>query len=222
MPRFRDRRDAGQQLAEVLRVYARSSEAIVLGLPRGGVPVAYEIAMRLELPLDVFVVRKLGVPGHEELAFGAIASSGVQVLHQETVDVLGISPAVVERVAAAERLELDRRERLYRAGLPPLRLENRMVILVDDGLATGATMAAAVAGVRAGDPREVVVAVPVASREAVADLDRVADACIALQRPVPFLSVGAHYERFDQTSDDEVRALLAAAHERPLGAKAAQ
>ena len=214
LSRFPDRREAGRQLASALQTMVGKPRVLVLALPRGGVPVAYEVAMTLGAPLDVFVVRKLGVPGHEELAMGAIAQGGVRVLNREVIEPLGIPGSVIDRVAAAEGAELARRERTYRGGAPAPELADRTVLLVDDGLATGATMAAAVAGVRAHEPRRIIVAVPVASREAMAMLREVADECVSVLTPPNFGGVGQWYEDFSQTSDDEVRSLLDAARHR--------
>jgi predicted phosphoribosyltransferase len=213
IPRFRDRREAGQRLARALRL-PPGVPVQVLALPRGGVPVAYEVALALGAPLGVFVVRKLGVPGHEELAMGAIAEGGFRVLNEDVISELGIPPATVDRVTASEAAELTRRERLYRGGLPTPDLGGKTVLLVDDGLATGSTMMAAVAAVRARAPASIIVAVPVASTDAVAALRRTADGCIALSTPRWFGGVGEWYADFRQTSDDEVRALLQAAGER--------
>jgi predicted phosphoribosyltransferase len=183
-------------------------DSIVLGLPRGGVPVAFEVGRALESPLDIIVVRKLGVPWQPELAMGAIASGGVRVLDEELIRREGISPEDVEAVAAREKQEAERREQLYRAGRPALELRNRTVILVDDGLATGSTMRAAVKCVKSLQPSAVIVAVPVASRQACAYLRHVADECVCLAVPEPFGAVGEWYQDFRQTSDAEVRELL--------------
>lgn len=211
--RFRDRCDAGRQLARALKL-PPGAAIQVLALPRGGVPVAYEVALALDAPLDVFVVRKLGVPGHEELAMGAIAEGGFRVLNGDVIEGLAISAATVDRVAASEQLELARRERLYRGTGPAPELRNRTILLVDDGLATGSTMAAAVAGVRAHAPARVIVAVPVASHEAMEMLGQVADEVVAVLTPPYFGGVGEWYDDFSQTSDDEVRTLLETARRR--------
>jgi len=206
--RFRDRREAGRLLAERLRMEGDGSDTVVLALPRGGVPVAAEIAHELAVPLDVFVVRKLGVPGHEELALGAIASGGVRVLNQGVVDAARMSPEAVERVARRELEEVERREAAYRGGRPPVETAGKRVILVDDGLATGATMRAAVAAVRATDPARIVVAVPIAAASTCEELAREVDEIVCLRTPEPFYAVGLWYEDFSQTTDEEVRALL--------------
>ncbi len=208
---FRDRIDAGIRLGERLAdAGVVGDRPIVLGLPRGGVPVAAGVARTLACPLDVFVVRKLGVPGHEELAMGAIASGGIVVRNDDIIRQLRIDEASLRRVEEAEAAELRRRESAYRGGSEPVVLEGRDVVIVDDGIATGASMRAAVAAVLAAGPRSVVVAVPVASRQAVDALAIDADAVVALGVPEPFGAVGYWYEDFDQTSDDEVTELLAA------------
>jgi putative phosphoribosyl transferase len=209
---FRDRRDAGRILGERLHRFAGRQGAIVLGLPRGGVEVAYEVARALDLPLDVLVVRKLGVPGHEELAFGAIAQ-GVLVL-DELAGALTLSDETIRRIADDERRELQRRERIFREGRPAHDLRDRLVILVDDGLATGSTMRAAVRAVREHQPAGIVVAIPAAAALTCAELGREADEVICLATPEPFHAVGQWYEDFTQTSDEEVRKLLAAAFQR--------
>ena len=210
---FRDRRHAGRVLAQILAGYANRSDVIVLALPRGGVPVAYEVAKALHAPLDVFVVRKLGVPGHEEYAMGAIASGGVRVLNDEVVQRLGISDAAVDAVTRFEQGELERRERLYRAGRPLPDLRGRTVIVVDDGLATGSTMLAAVRALRAQQPARIVVAVPTAAAETCAQLRSEADEVVCATTPEPFRAVGTWYDDFSQTSDEEVRELLARAEQ---------
>ena len=211
---FSDRREAGRRLGELLRSQGASSDFVVIGLPRGGIPVAFEVANRIGAPLDVCVVRKLGVPGHEEVAMGAIASGGVEMLDVRTVRGLRITRDELLSTLARERQELERRERAYRGDHPPLEIRDRAVILVDDGLATGASMTAAVTALRQREPRAIVVAVPVASTSACAELRRVADACVCILSPEPFLGVGRWYVDFSQTSDDEVRELLAAARSR--------
>jgi predicted phosphoribosyltransferase len=207
---FADRRDAGRTLARLLEHYRGRDDAIVLGLPRGGVPVAYEVAAELGLPLDVFVVRKLGLPKHPELAMGAIASGGVMVLNGTVIDDSGIPAAVVADVAAAERRELARREHAYRGTRPELEVTGRIVIVVDDGLATGATMRAAVKALRALHPARVVVAVPAAPAPTCRALSRLADEMVCAATPTPFHAVGQSYVDFEQTPDAEVRDLLAA------------
>lgn len=207
---FQDRIDAGRQLAEQLLSYTGRDDVIVLGLPRGGVPVAYEVAQRLGVPLDVFVVRKLGVPGHEELAMGAIAPGGVRVLNEDVLHVIPNAQSIVEMVTAIEREELERREHNYRNDQPPPDLKSRIVILIDDGLATGATMRAAVAALRQQDAAKIIVAVPVGAPSTCHDLKNAADEVICLQTPVAFIGVGQYYADFSQTTDEEVRELLAA------------
>lgn len=205
---FRDRIEAGELLADSLQTYRDRDDVIVLALPRGGVPVAAEIARRLHVPFDVFVVRKLGVPGHEELAMGAIASGGVRLVNDEVVVPLGIPPNVIDSVARSEQIELARREELYRGTREPIGLTGKTVILVDDGLATGSTMRAAVMAVRRQQPARIVVAVPVGARETCAGLAREADDVVCLRTPDPFVAVGLWYRDFTPTSDSEVRALL--------------
>ena len=208
---FRNRTHAGQALAERLTGYAGRDDVIVLALPRGGVPVAFEVAQRLSAPLDVFIVRKLGSPGHEELAMGAIATGGVVVLNDDVVRALKIPEAGIERVAARERDELARREALYRGSRPAPDLRGRIVILVDDGLATGSTMRAAIAAVRTFQPSRLVVAVPTGARETCEDLRRDVDEVVCVTEPDHFYAVGMWYEDFTQTEDREVRDLLEAA-----------
>jgi predicted phosphoribosyltransferase len=206
---FRDRVDAGEQLAHSLGGYANRDDVIVLALPRGGVPVGYEVATRLHLPLDVFVVRKLGVPGYEELALGAIASGGVRVLNQDVVRALPNAERIIEAVTANELLEMERRERAYRDDRPPIDVRGRTAILIDDGLATGATMHAAVSALREQGPAKIVVAVPVCAPETCREMQNVADEVVWLFAPEWFHGVGQFYDDFSQTSDDEVRRLLA-------------
>jgi predicted phosphoribosyltransferase len=206
---FRGRRDAGRLLATKLAAYAHRPDVLVLALPRGGVPVAYEVARVLGVPLDVFIVRKLGVPGYEELAMGAVATGGVRVLNKQIVERLGIPDSLIEAVAAREKKELARRERLYREGRPPPDIRGRTVILVDDGLATGATMQAAVEALRQQQPARIVVAVPTASPETCEEMKTKADEVICAITPEPFYAFGVWYQDFSQTTDEEVRDLLA-------------
>ncbi len=214
---YRDRRDAGKRLAELLSAYAQRPDVLVLALPRGGVPVAYEVARALNAPLDVFLVRKLGVPGHEEAAMGAIASGGIRVLNDEVIRALRIPEQVVEQVAAREQRELERRERLYRDDRLPPDVKGRTVILIDDGLATGATMRAALRALRHQRPARLIVAVPVGARSACLELLGEADEVICARTPEPFFGVGWWYQNFEQTSDQEVHELLAqAAQERKI------
>lgn len=205
---FRNRREAGRLLAARLSAFARRRDVIVLALPRGGVPVAYEVAIALAVPLDVFTVRKLGVPGHEELAMGAIASGGTYLLNSDVIEALGISRAEVLAVAERERRELERREHLYRDGHPAPNLEGKTVILIDDGLATGASMLVALDALRQKRPSAIVVAVPVAPPETCAALHAHADEVVCYETPEPFFGVGAWYQDFSQVTDAEVRTLL--------------
>lgn len=205
---FKDRTAAGQFLAAKLRAYANRPDVLVLALPRGGVPVAFEVAKALNAPLDVFVVRKLGVPDHEELAMGAIASSGVRVLNDQVVQGLCISEAAIDQVAAKEQQELERRERLYRDNRPFPALDGRTAILVDDGLATGATMSAAVMALRQQQAGRIVVAVPISSPETCREFKGKVDEIICAETPHPFYSVGLWYDNFSQTTDEEVHDLL--------------
>lgn len=211
---YRDRADAGRRLAQALA--ARPSDQadappLVLGLPRGGVPVAYEVARALEAPLDVLVVRKLGMPGREELALGAVASGGVEVLNEELVRALRVKPAALEAVRARELAELARREREYRGIRPPLDVRGKRVIVVDDGVATGATVRAAIDALRQAGTSHVTLAVPVASPDVARQLEQLVDDLVCPATPDRFGSVGQWYHRFDQTSDEEVRAALARA-----------
>jgi putative phosphoribosyl transferase len=212
--RFRDRTEAGRYLAELLQNYAGRDNVVLLALPRGGVPVAYEVAKSLGAPLDVFVVRKLGVPGRPELAMGAIATGGVLVLDEGLVRRLGITEEQIRRTVESELRELERREASYRGGRDPPNLEGKTVILVDDGLATGATMRAAALAVRKYNPDRVVVAVPVAAEQTCDEFRYDVDEIICGVTPQPFHAVGLWYEDFSQTSDEEVRELLARANER--------
>jgi predicted phosphoribosyltransferase len=213
---FRNRSEAGRWLAERLQAYARRPDVNVLALPRGGVPVGYELARALEAPLDVFLVRKLGLPGQEELAMGAIATGGVRVLNEDVVQALAVPSHVIEDVARAEAQELRRREAAYRGSRPAPDLRGRVAILVDDGLATGSTMRAAVRAVKQMGPARVVVAVPVAAAQTRDDLAAEVDEIVCETPPEPFLAVGRWYEDFSQTTDDEVRDLLQRA-EREAG-----
>lgn len=208
---FQDRAAAGKLLARELAIYANLPDVVVLALPRGGVPVAFEVAKALNASLDVLVVRKLGVPDDPELAMGAIAPLGVQVLNQDIVRQLNISDEVITRIAQRERQELERREQLYRGDRPALELEGRTVILVDDGLATGATMWAAVVASRKQKPARIIVAVPVAAPETYEDLQSQVEKIVCCATPDPFYSVGRWYEKFPQTTDEEVCDLLAQA-----------
>src|SRR5438270_4733299 len=205
---FQDRHEAGRQLAAELTEYAGRDDVVVLALPRGGVPVAFEVAQALGAPLDVFLVRKLGVPGREELAMGAIATGGVRVLMPEVIQALGIPDRVIDSVAAREQQELERRERLYRGDRPPPDVRGRTVILIDDGLATGSSMRAAVADLKHMKPRRIVVAVPVASRETCEEFGELENNVVCVERPEPFMAVGRWYEDFSQTTDEEVNGLL--------------
>jgi Predicted phosphoribosyltransferases len=206
---FENRRQAGKVLAEKLTSYADRDDVVVLALPRGGVPVAFEVAQLLHAPLDVFVVRKLGVPGQEELALGAIAPGGERVLNFGLVRALGITQPMIERITERETIELKRRESLYRASLHPVEIRGKTVVVVDDGLATGATMQVAVEALKRNEPREIVVAVPIGSRQTCAEFANKADVfCVCAVTPEPFYGVGAWYQDFSQTTDDEVRELL--------------
>jgi putative phosphoribosyl transferase len=206
--RFRDRAEAGYLLAQQLLSYAQHPQAIVLGLPRGGVPVAEPIAHTLQLPLDICLVHKLGVPGDPEVAMGAIDLQGRRYLNNWIVTALQISPASIDRVAEIELRELQRRERVYRGDRPPVDLQERIAILVDDGLATGATMRAAVAAIHHQQPAQIVIAVPVAARSTVAEFAELVDRVVCLMMPQPFYAIGSWYENFDQTTDAQVCAAL--------------
>lgn len=205
---FKDRTDAGRKLAAQLTRYANRGDVLLLALPRGGVPVAYQVAKQLKAPLDVFLVRKLGVPGYEELAMGAIAEGGVRVINEELVNYLGIPDEVIEGVAAVQQRELERRARAYRGNRPPPDVEDRIVILIDDGLATGSTMRAAAAALRPQKSRRLVVAVPVSSSETCDEFRSEVDEIVCAVTPQHFQGVGAWYQDFSQTSDEEVRELL--------------
>ena len=210
-PIFADRRDAGRRLGALLAPYAGAPGVLVLGLPRGGVPVAAEVAAALGAPLDALLVRKLGVPGHEELAMGAIASGGLRVLNRDVIDELAIPPAAVEVVETRERRELERRERAYRGDRPTPRLRDRVVVVVDDGLATGSTMRAAIEAIRREGPARIVAAAPVGAAVVRDSLAAVADEVVVAATPSPFGAVGLWYAAFPPTGDEEVRALLRAA-----------
>lgn len=205
---FRDRNEAGERLAALLSDYARRDDVLVLGLPRGGVPIAYQVARKLQLPLDVFVVRKLGVPGHEELAMGAVATGGVRVLNEQVISQLSISEEQIEMVAEREGKELERREKEYRDGHPHLPVAGKTVLLVDDGVATGSTMMAAVKALQARKAGKIVVAVPTIAASSVSAFEEKADEVVAVMTPENFMAVGQWYENFSQTSDQEVQDLL--------------
>jgi putative phosphoribosyl transferase len=217
MRTFANRTEAGRELVATLAAFRGRPDVIVLGLPRGGVPVAYEVADALGAPLDVFTVRKLGAPGNEEYAIGAIATGGVVAIDRNAVQAVGVSDRALEALTARERRELARRERLYRGDRPPPSVRGKTVIVVDDGLATGATMQAAVAALRTQQPRRIIVAAPIGSTEACAALRQVADACLCSRVPQPLFGVGAWYDDFSQTSDDEVLDLLRRSSSGPSG-----
>lgn len=220
---FADRREAGELLAKELAGFAGRNDVVVLALPRGGVPVGYEVARALKAPLDLLVVRKLGVPGQEELAFGAIASGGGRVLNEMFVKALRLSDETIERITDRERVELKRREEAYRGNAPSPDLRDKTVILIDDGLATGATMRAAIEAVKLLGPKEVVVAVPVGSADTCAGIEEKADVlCICARTPEPFYGVGLWYRDFSQTTDDEVADLLRRAGELVKTTKAGE
>lgn len=215
---FHDRAEAGRRLAGLLRQYAHRPEVIVLALPRGGVPVAAEVATAIEAPLDVWVVRKLGLPGSEETAMGAIASGDFQYLNRALIQRLKVQPEVIEAIVRQERQELSRRELAYRDGLPALDLEDRVVILVDDGLATGATMQVVIEAIQQEHPRELVAAVPVAAEDTCQQLGTQVDRMVCAETPSPFYAVGLWYEEFSQTTDAEVRSLLEQGRQRMVEA----
>lgn len=206
--RFLNRVEAGQRLAEALHSYANCPDVLVLALPRGGVPVAFEVAKALNAPLDICLVRKLGVPGHKELAMGAIALGGIRVINHDVVEHLGIHREALDQVSHQEQQELNRRDRLYRGHRPPPDIQGRTIILVDDGLATGSTMQAALATLQTQQPEYVIVAVPVAPRSVCQQLNHRVNEVVCLLTPEPFSAIGNWYENFDQTTDAEVRALL--------------
>ncbi|HEX7981834.1 MAG TPA: phosphoribosyltransferase [Gemmatimonadaceae bacterium] len=216
--RFKDRTDAGRRLAALL-AHFRGQNPIVLALPRGGLPVAYEVAHALKLPLDVLNIRKLGVPWHEELAMGAIGTGGVRVLNNEIIMAAGITTTTLDEVTQLQRLELDRRERLFRSGRPAPGLRGREVILVDDGIATGATVRAAVAVVRAQKPARLVLAVPVAQDSIATELERDVDEFVCVTRPSDLYAIGVWYDHFEQLTDREVQAILARAAGEPAAAR---
>lgn len=216
MARFRDRRDAGKKLARELLKYANRADVAVFALPRGGVPVAYEVALALNAPLDVFIVRKLGLPGREELAIGAIASGGIRVLNHDIIRMLNIPEEVLDLVARRELQELQRREQAYRGNRPALEVRDRTIILIDDGLATGASMRAAIAGLRARQPARLVVAVPAAAREVCDSFRHEVDEIVCVMTPEPFYGVGRWYEEFGQTDDEEVRILIEEANRQVM------
>jgi putative phosphoribosyl transferase len=211
---FRDREDAGRRLAGAVARYAGRDDVVVLALPRGGVPVGFEVATRLGAPLDVMIVRKLGTPGQPELAMGAIASGGVRVMNEEVISGLRIRQDSIDAVAEREQREIERREDTYRGGQPPLEVRDHTVIVVDDGLATGATMRAAVAALKQRGPARIVVAVPTAAADSAELVRDEADEVVCLATPEPYFAVGIWYENFSQTSDQEVRTLLQGARER--------
>ncbi len=210
-PHFNDRREAGKQLVESLTEWAGRDDVIVLALPRGGVPVAFEVAKALHAPLDLMLVRKLGLPGHEELALGAIALPGIRVFNHDVIRSFGVPEEAIDAIIEKEEAELERRNRAYRSGLPQPDLKGRTVILVDDGMATGANMRAAVSAVEQQSPAQIVVAVPVCSIDARDHLARRANIVVCLQAPELFFGVGQAYENFDQTTDEEVLSLLSEA-----------
>ncbi len=215
MPLFQNRSEAGRVLAERVRPYVRDPDVLVLALPRGGVPVAFEVARALGAELDVFLVRKLGMPGEEELAIGAIASGGIRVLNRELIDHLHVSEDVIDRATEREARELERREELYREGRPAIPVHGRTVVVVDDGLATGASMLAASRALRSQGAKKIIVAVPVAARQTCDQLRREVDEIVCAETPQPFAAVGIWYEDFSQTTDEEVRELLEQAADAP-------
>lgn len=208
MERFLDRRDGGRQLAEKLSEYADQPDVIALALPRGGVPVAYEVARVLDIPLDLLIVRKLGLPGREELAIGAIASGGIRILNEDIVHALSVDPGVIDRVTEREMEELQRRQQQYRGDRAAIEVRDRTVILIDDGLATGASMLAAVQALRTRSPARIIVAVPAAAPQAIDLLQKKVDRIVCVMAPDPFEGVGKWYEDFSQTTDEEVRMIL--------------
>jgi len=205
---FENRRDAGKQLAKELSEFKGQNDAIVLGLPRGGIPVAYEVAKALELPLDVFIVRKLGVPGQPELAMGAIASGDIKVMNESVVRNAGISDQQIEEVAQKEKEELKKREKAYRGARPDIDLQGKTVLIVDDGLATGASMRAAISALREHNPKKIIAAIPTAPRDTCQEFESEVDQIICLRTPSPFWGVGGSYQNFSQTTNEEVRTFL--------------
>ena len=216
MALFKDRRDAGKKLAQKLSAYASRSDVVILALPRGGVPVAYEVALTLNAPLDIFTVRKLGLPGHEELAMGAIATGGARVINQDVVRSFNVPQGVVEAVAKQELRELERRERAFRGDRMMREVHDKTAILIDDGLATGASMQAAIKGLRAKDPTRIVVAVPTAPLETCEAFKQLVDEMICATTPEPFYGVGQWYEDFSQVTDDQVQTFLEQASQQVL------
>lgn len=216
MTPFKDRRDAGRKLAQKLSAYAGQPHILILALPRGGVPVAYEVALALNVPLDIFIVRKLGLPGRDELAIGAVASGGVRVLNSDIVRMLSIPEEVINFVVKRELQELQRREKLYKRDRPFVEVQDRTVILVDDGLATGASMRAAIAGLRAQHPARIVVAVPAAAPDVCDAFQSEVDEIVCAITPEPFYGVGRWYEDFSQVTDEEVRVLIEQANQQFL------
>ena len=214
LTQFRDRKEAGKLLAAQLAAYANQQDLIVLALPRGGVPVGFEIAQALHVPIDVIVVRKLGVPGQEELAMGAIATGGIRILNKDVVQFLNIPDEVIDEITAQELQELERREHLYRGERPAYDVGGRTVILVDDGIATGATMHAAVAAIKQRQPTRIIIAVPTAAPSTCNEFAAEVDELVCVIRPEPFIAVGYWYRQFSQTSDEEVRSLLEQANQR--------
>ncbi len=208
MRRFRNRTEAGQQLAKKLSAYANRADLLVLGLPRGGVPVAYEVAVELNVPLDICLVRKLGAPGNKELAMGAIGMGGVMVLNHDVVESLQVSQEAIARVVALEEKELERRDRAYRGDRPFPNLQERAIVLVDDGIATGATLRAAIATLKQQKPASIIVAVPVAPLSSYNELKAEVDEVVSLVTPERFYSISVWYDQFEQTTDEEVRHLL--------------
>lgn len=208
MQRFRDRKDAGKKLTEKLLAYKDDKDTVVLALPRGGIPVAYEVARALHLPLDLLIVRKLGTPGHRELAMGAIATGGVKVLNEGIIASLRIPQTMIDKVVETELKELERREFAYRGAKAPLDVKDKTVILMDDGIATGATMRAAIASLKQRHPKKIVLAVPTAAGTTYTELSAQVDEFVCLATPEPYIAVGVWYDSFPQTSDDEVKVLL--------------